>query len=104
MPRHDLTLADVDHLNQLATVIDQHLDVPKSAAALRDLATRIRHQLDLADIAPPDPTTVMVDALRLAKVALLYSSPDMTHYPEPVKRHADASKAVDDALRAAGTT
>lgn len=40
----------------------------------------------------------MVAALKLARVALLYSTPDLSHYPEPVKRHADAHKAVGDAL------
>ena len=39
-------------------------------------------------------------ALELARVALKNSEPVMRHYPEPVKRHADALAAVDAALAA----
>lgn len=44
----------------------------------------------------------LVAALKLARVALLHSTPDLSHYPDPVKRHADAEAAVKAALAAAG--
>jgi len=91
LEEHGWRLGKPDYRNRFYFKVYGNPDTPQSE--LNTIAT-------LAASAPKlrDSNAELLAALKLAYVALENSAPEMTHYPEPVKRHAEAVKAVKSAI------